>query len=446
MQKTLAVLLVSAGMVAAAGAQTPAADSLPGSIPVARIAAVVGSEVILQLDVEERLAQATAEAARSGQPLPEDSASRAVLRSQILDNLINEELLIRLAKDQQVDVQDADVAAAADRHLTRVRGQYSSEEEFLADLRRSGFGSADEFKRWFGEQERRRAYQEKLIAKLRQEGKLPPAPVTDADVQAYFEENRSKLPRAAATIGFRQIIILPQASQGAKEAVRVKAESLLAEIRRGGDFAQIAKRESEDPGSKEIGGDLGWQRRGGGLVPEFERMMLALSPGQVSPVFETSFGFHIMRLDRVQLGEFKPRHILLRPTIDSADVERARQMADSVARALRAGASFDSLAALYNDPIEDRVIPDLPRSQLPEAYQRAVEAKAAGEVTDPFPIENAARGAPKLVIVQITDVGDEHDATLEDYKEQIREQLQQERAFLRLIENLRKQMYVSIRT
>ena len=68
------------------------------------------------------------------------------------------------------------------------------------------------------------------------------------------------------------------------------------------------------------------------MVPEFERWMFAQRPGSMSAVVETVHGFHIIRVDRVQPGEVKSRHILIRPEIDSADVERARVEADSVAK------------------------------------------------------------------------------------------------------------------
>jgi peptidyl-prolyl cis-trans isomerase SurA len=414
-------------------------------IPVDRIVAVAGKEAILQTDVEERFAQTMAQMQAAGRQPPQDSASRAELRRQILDNLVNEALLVQRAKELNIEVTDADVAQSVDRYMQRARQQFASEEEFRGELRRTGFGSPEEFRRWYSDAEKRRAYQERLVGQLRQEGKLPPVPVTDEDVRRYFEANREQLPPTPATVAFRQIIILPRPDSAARTAARAKAESLLVEIRRGGDFAQIARRESDDPGSKEVGGDLGWQRRGGGLVPEFERVMVALSPGQVSPVFETSFGFHIMKLDRVQAGEFKPRHILIRPEVDSADIERARQLADSVATALRGGASFDQLAARYHDPVEDRVIPEIPQSQLPEAYQSAIRDRKMNDIADPFPIENPSRGAPKFVVLQITSIGEEHTPTLEDFDEQIRQQLQQERAFLRLIENLRRQMYVAVK-
>lgn len=454
MRNSLAALVVAAFAVLAAPAAAqdsaavpppvPAAAPTDGRIPVDRVLAIVGTEPVLLSDVEERVAETIARLRAQNQPVPQDSAAMMALRQQLLTTIINEELLVQYAKAQKVEVTDAEVAAEAERYVQRVRQQYKTEEEFLADLRRSGYGSQEEFRRWYMEQERRKQYQQKLVAKLRQDGKLPPAPVTDADVQAYFEQNRAQIPRTPATVAFRQIILPPRPSAQAKTATLAKAESLLAEIRRGGDFSEIAKRESEDPGSKEVGGDLGWRRRGE-FVPEFERVMLSLAPGQVSRVFETSFGFHIMKLERVQTGEFKVRHILLRPHIDSTDVARGKASADSVAAAWRAGTPYDTLVARHHDPAEDRIIPELPRSQLPEAYQQAIAEHPVNSIVGPFAIDDRARGVPKYVVLQLTQVGQEREATVADYGEQIRQQLQQERAFARLIENLRKETYVSVR-
>jgi peptidyl-prolyl cis-trans isomerase SurA len=439
----LAALACAAGAPAALRAQEPAAVPAGQRVPVDRVVAVVGSEPVLLSDIEGRLAEVVAQMRARNQTVPQDSAGLAAMRQQLLTTVINEELLVQYAKAQKVEVTDAEIADAVDRYVARVRQQYPTEEEYRADLRRSGFGSPEEFRRWYTEQERRREYQSKLVAKLRQDGKLPPAPITDEDIRKYFEANREQIPRMPATVAFRQVIITPKASPAAKEATRAKAESLLTEIRRGADFAAVAKRESED-GSKDVGGDLGWRRRGE-FVPEFERVMLSLAPGQVSPVFESPFGYHIMKLDRVQAGEFKVRHILLRPTIDSLDVARARAEADTAARQWREGMPYDSLVARHHDRAEDRIIPELPKAQLPQAYQDAVAGEQANAVVGPFPIEDRSRGVPKFVVLQLTQVGEEHEPTLADYREQIRAQLQQERAFLRLIENLKKEMYVSVR-
>ena len=188
----------------------------------------------------------------------------------------------------------------------------------------------------------------RTIRKLREDGKMVQANVTDAEVSDAYERNKATMPKREPSVTWRQIIVPPKPSAANKEIARQKAESLLAELKTGGDFEKLAKRESADPGSKDNGGDLGWNRRGK-MVPEFDRWMFGLQPGQLSPVIETSYGYHIIRVDRVNPAEVKARHILIAPKIDSNDVARAKLEADSVRTAWLAGAPFDSLAKKHHD-------------------------------------------------------------------------------------------------
>ncbi|MEJ7811651.1 MAG: peptidylprolyl isomerase [Gemmatimonadaceae bacterium] len=431
-----------AGWTAAAVAQVPAtASDSARLVSVDRIVAVVGTEPILWSEVVDAISLQRA----GGQQIPQDSAAFIVYARKIVEQLVNAELLVQKAKELKLEATDAEVTAEVDRRLAEVRARYPSEAEFRADLRGSSFGTPEEYRKWLLDQQRRSALQEKAIQKLKQDGKVPPTPVTEADIKKYFDENRAQIPRMPATVALRQVVITPKPSAAAKALTRAKAESLLAEIRRGGNFEQIAKRESEDTQTKELGGDLGWLRRGG-LVPEFERMMVYVPVGQVSPVFETTYGFHIIRVDRATPAEFKVRQILLRPKLDTADVLAAHSLADSVAAQWRAGSSYDSLVAKYHDPGEYKTIPEgIQRDQLAPPYQEAIKAKAKNDIVDAFAIPDPLHNASKFVVLQLTDVNDEHEATLADWHEQLRGNLSQERSMLRLFENLRKQTYVSVR-
>jgi peptidyl-prolyl cis-trans isomerase SurA len=414
----------------------------PTELPVERIVAVVGSRAILLSDVLEVINQRRAQ----GLQVPTDSAAQAELAREVVGELIDEELLIDRAKgDTSIHLSETEISAGVDRQYRKVREQFKSDLEMRQALQNAGFGTPEEYRRSLTEQMRRRQLQERVVDKLRQTGKLAPVPVSEADITEAFEKNRGTLPRRPATIAFRQIVITPRPSANARDVAIARAESLLVEIRKGGDFEQIAKRESMDQATKETGGDLGWNRRGV-MVPEFDRMMFALNPGQVSPVIETVFGFHIIKVDRVQPAEVKARHILIRPAIDSSDIARARIEADSVVAAWRRGASFDSLAAAHHDPSEERVVPEpVDRAQLPPSYTSPVEGKKAGDITDPFTITDPGTGNPKFVVLQVTEMSDAGDYTVADLRETIRSQLQQERSFRRLLDSLRRATYVSIR-
>jgi len=420
-----------------------AADS--GGLPVDRVIAVVGDRPILLSELTEELSERRAR----GLKIPADSAGWMETARGVLQEMIDEEAIVQHAlRDTSVHVSDLDVQNAADAQVKRVRSQFKTDAEFAQALKSGGFGTPEEYKRWMNERSRRNALQEKLFAKLRQAGKVVPVPVSEQDVNESFEKSKGNLPKRPATVAFRQIVVPAKASDKAKAAAKAKAESLLVEIRKGGDFEQIAKRESMDPSSKELGGDLGWNRRGQ-MVPEFERWMFALAPGQLSPVVvETTFGYHIIRVDRVQPGEVKARHILIRPRIDSADIAAAKLRADSVKMLWQGGANFDSLAAKYHDnegQEEKGSLQPFDRAQLPESYRTAFEGKGTGAFIDPFPIDDPARGAKKYVVAQIVKADDGGDYTLSDFKNQIRDQLAQERGMRRVIDQMRKDLYVSVR-
>jgi peptidyl-prolyl cis-trans isomerase SurA len=420
---------------AATGADT-------GSLPVDRIAAVVGDRPILWTEVMEEINERRA---RGLQVPPGDSAQMALARS-VIEEMIDEEVIVQRAlRDTAVHVTDLEVTSAAEAQMKRVRSQFKSDLEFATALRNGGFGTPEEYRRWMNERARRNALQEKLFAKLRQEGKIVPVPVSEADVNEAFEKAKDNLPKRPATVTFRQLVIPARPSDAAKANAKAKADSIAIELRRGGDFEQIAKRESMDPSSKELGGDLGWHRRGA-MVPEFERWMFALAPGQLSPVVETTFGYHIIRVDRVQPGEVKARHILIRPAIDSSDIAAARLRADSVLAMWKAGTNFDTLAARYHDSEEEKgSLQPFDRTQLPESYRTAFEGKGTGDFVDPFAIEDPARAAKKFVVAQILKADDGGEYTLSDFRNQIRDQLSQERGMRRVIEQMRKEVYISVR-
>ena len=438
--------MIKALIVAAAlapfgvGAQTPAAaaQAVPPGLPIDRIVAIVGDQPVLWSDVLTSINQRRAQ----GLKLPTDSVGESTLAHTVLGELVDEEILVQKAKQMKLEVTDADITAGADRQIKQVRSQFGSDDEYRAELKKAGLGSPEEYRKSLIEQYRRQNLQQKAFAELRKKAK--PVNVTEEDVTAAFERSRSDLQKRPATITFRQIVVAPKASPAAKAKAKAHIDSLLVEIRKGGDFEQIAKRESMDPGSKAQGGDLGWNRRGT-MVPEFDRVMFALPPGQISPVIETPFGYHIIRVDRVQAAEVKARHILIAPAVDSNDVVRAKVVADSVAQLMRRGIAFDSLVTKYHDPAEEKgILQPFARDSLPAAYQKVVAGKKAGDVAGPFELASA-RGASKWAVIQLVTVNEAGKFNEAEVKSRIREQLVAEKATRTLLDQLRKETYVALR-
>ena len=443
MRNSIIALLL--GAPALAGAQTPgiqpprvAAASAPATIPVDRVVAVVGSQVILWSDVMNSINQQRA----AGLQLPTDSAGQAQLAREALNALVDEEILVQKAHLLKIEVTPDEVNRSVDEQVKRVRGQFETEDAYRTEIRNAGFGTPEEYRRTLYEQYYRRALQQRAFEELRKTA--VGRNVSEAEVQESFDRNKDQLARSPATVTFRQVVVAPKASDAAKARARAKADSILAEIKAGGDFELIAKRESMDPSSKPQGGDLGWNRRGA-MVPEFERMMFSLRPGQMSPVIETAFGFHIIRVDRVQAAEVKARHILISPQIDSADIARAKEEAALVASQLRAGAAFDSIVAKHHDPAEEKgILQPFVRDSLPVSYALAIAGKKPGEVTDPFELASP-RGASKWAVVQMVSVSEAGTFDEAEVKERIRQQLVAERATRSLLDDLRRQTFVSLR-
>jgi peptidyl-prolyl cis-trans isomerase SurA len=430
-----------------AGAQLPVrqdsaqqTDSLR-RVPLDRVVAVVGTAPILWSDVQETILQRVS----MGMQLPQDSLGQLTLARQVVQELVDEQVLLqRAVADTSISVADEDLTQTVDDQIKRLRDRFPSESQFVSALREAGFGNLDEYKRWLTEQARETELQRRFVQRMQQDGQMVPVAVSDADVTEAFERARGQFPRRPPAVTFRQIVIATQASPQSKAVARAKAESLLVEIRAGADFEQVARRESMDESTKESGGDLGWTRRDQ-TVPEFDRMLFRLAPGQVSPVVETQYGFHIIKVERVKPSEVKARHVLIKPRYDSTDTQRAKLRADSVLAQWRAGTPFDTLVARYHDPDEvESVLEPFPRDSLPPSYGRAVEGKGRGDYVEPFPIEDRSRGVPKYVVAQITEAIEAGDYTVEDLRDRIRSQLAQERGYRRLLETLRKQTYVAI--
>lgn len=432
--------LVLAGLWAA----PLAAQDEGASGPVDRVVAVVGNSVILFSQVQEEiLAQRM-----QGTQLPTSEDSLKALQERVLNDLIDGELLLQeAATDTMVKVTDEEVAQAVEARIRQQRRSIPSEVDYRNELKKEGFLTPEEYRRWLMDQQRRFFLRQKYLESLQQRGRLEKVQPNDRELRDYFErqsagltEEQRKTPPA---ISFRQIVVAPRASAQARAAAKAKADSIVRELRAGADFATAARRFSEDPGSKEKGGDLGWFRRGS-MIAEFEREAFRLRPGVISDPVESSFGFHIIQVQRIQPTEIQARHILIVPEITQDEADSAKALADRLAGLVRGGAAVDSLQLLYHDRGEEKVAEDVPMSQLPPAYAPALAGADSGSVTViPLPAEPAVRS--KYAVVLIDRKRAEGQIAFEDVREQIRSNVAEQLAIQRYVAHLRAKSYVEIR-
>jgi peptidyl-prolyl cis-trans isomerase SurA len=405
-----------------------------------RVVAVVGNRPVLASQVDEEIFSRQSQGAK----LPTDPQGLQSVRHDIVSSIIDEELLVQQAeRDTSIKVTDEEIASGVEEQVRKVRNNFTSEVDYTAELKKAGFQTPEEYRRWLTDQQRRAAFQNRLIEKLRSEGKLKAVAPTEKEMKQFFEEQKATLGTRPATLSFRQIVVTPSPSPAAKARTKAQADSIVLELRRGADFATAARRFSQDPGSKEQGGSLNWFRRGV-MVPEFERVAFALKPGVVSDPVESPFGYHIIQVERVQPAEVQARHILLVPEIDSVHVDSARKVADSVHSALVAGASFDSLQRLYHDRSAERDAENVPLTKLPENYAKAIGDAGTGTVVPVFTIPGSGR--EQFVVLKVTDRRPEGEIKYEDVRDRIREQLGQQLAIRHYLDRLRKATYVEIRS
>jgi peptidyl-prolyl cis-trans isomerase SurA len=418
---------------AAAAAQQPTAAQ-PGQRVWDRVVATVGDTAVLYSDLMIELEAMQAQ----GQQVPTDEAARTEMMRGMLRRRVDDLLLLEAARRAGTQIQPVEVAAAVESQINRVQSQFPSQAAFEAALAQSG-RTLDEYRRTLTQQYSDQTLIQRYV-RDRVSRMAPPA-VSEAEVAQFFEANRAQLGQRPATVSFQQVVVKPEPSDSATARARRKAEELLMEIRRGGDFEVIARRDSQDP-SAQNGGMLGWFRQGQ-MVRPFEQMAWALRPGDISPIVQTEYGYHIIKLEKARGAERQARHILIRPEITEADIARARQRADSMAAAVRGGANIAELAARTGTLPEQRNLRDVLPERLPPEYTAGLGDAPAGTVVGPFQVVEA--GNPRFVVARINERRTGGEYTLADMREQVRDRIVQGKQVERLLAELRQVTAVSLR-
>jgi peptidyl-prolyl cis-trans isomerase C len=204
-------------------------------------------------------------------------------RKQVLDRLIDEELLFQEAKSLKMIV-GKDVV---DAQIEKSRSQFPTTEAFKEALAKNQL-TEDGLRKVFSRNLSIQAYVEKKIAK--------DITVSDAEVHDFYTGNKDKF-ESPEQAHARHILVTvdEKADDQTRQAQKAKAEDLLAQLKGGADFGELAKKNSDCPSAPE-GGDLGFFGHGQ-MVPEFDAAAFALKPGELSEVVTTKFGYHIIKLD-----------------------------------------------------------------------------------------------------------------------------------------------------
>jgi parvulin-like peptidyl-prolyl isomerase len=378
-------------------------------------------------------------------PVPQDSAAMAAARRQILDDMVDQELLLQTAqRDTTIKVTEPQVQSSVNQRLLDIRNQFASELDYRRQLRTAGFGTVEEYRRYLSEEARRSLMIGALQQQLREKGDLRPLPPTEAELREAFDRAHGSQQHRPAAVSVRQIVIRPEPDSAAVAVAKHKADSVLAVLRRGADFATVARHASDDSVSAAQGGELGWIKRGQHWVREFEDAAFSLRPGIISDLVRSPFGFHIIQVEHAEPSEVQVRHVLIAPVLTAAVIEAARLKAEMVAGLLRAGAPADSLSMKYHDQSEEALVEMVPRSNLSQVYQDALASAKVGDIIGPIKVGTVSANT-KFAILMLTAVRAEGEFTFDEVRDQLKSQVAEEKGVRRYLNSLRAKTYVSVR-
>ena len=292
MKKTLIIAAVSLFAVCHLPATAAAQDDI-----VDGVAAVVGRNIIKYSDVERSYAQIR---------LRQGAADAFNNRCAVLENLILSQLLVHKGEVDSVEVTDDEINQYVDYYLKNDMRNYGTREA----LREATGFSYEELKEQY-----QRMIRNNLLARRVEYQLTDDVTVTPRQVADFFNTlPADSLPTISERYELSEIVIEPKISEAERDRVRTQLAELRERIIKGEKFSMLATLYSQDPGSAKKGGELGFFSRGD-MVGDFESAAFALKPGEVSPIVETQYGFHIIQLIERRGNTINARHILLVPQV-----------------------------------------------------------------------------------------------------------------------------------
>jgi peptidyl-prolyl cis-trans isomerase C len=277
-----------AGAAPPAGAVLGAEPAKPVPAQLPDVLARVNGEAVNKVEFDRAI---SALEARNGGPVPAQQRDR-VLR-EVLDQIVSYKLLIQESRARKIDAADTEV----DARMKEIQAQFPSEDAFKQMLTQ---------RKTTIDQVRTDIRQDITVQKLIENAIADKVTVKPEQVTDFYSKNPDQFKQPERVRASHILITVPKdADAAAKTAARTKAADILKDVKAGKDFAALAKEHSQDPGSAKNGGDLGFFQQGQ-MVGPFNDVAFKLTPGQVSDLVETDFGFHIIKVAEKQAARTVP--------------------------------------------------------------------------------------------------------------------------------------------
>ncbi|WP_439487734.1 peptidylprolyl isomerase [Algoriphagus sp.] len=315
--KRLTLTLLTSVLITATFAQ----EDTPTGQVLDKIVAKVDNYILLESDVQKAYLEAVSQNYQ-GQVAP--------TRCQVFESLMINKLMVAKAEVDSVIVTDAEVMLQTEQRFSMVMQQFGGDENTLVEA----YGkTSDQLKAEIED-----VIREQLIVQRMRSQITEGLTVSPNDVRQFFKSiPTDSLPlfTSEATVG--QIVLKPKVNPQTKQDVYDQMVQFKKDIGEGkADFAELAKRYSEDPGSASNGGNLGFSSKGQ-MVPQYEGAALALRQGEISDPVESDYGFHLIQLLEKKGTTYNTRHILISPKATEADIKSSERLLDSLRTEILAG-------------------------------------------------------------------------------------------------------------
>ena len=369
------------------------------------ISAVVGDYVILDSDIEKTLIDLRSQGA----------SVEDITHCSLLGKLMEDRLYAHQAVQDSILVSDDEVNATSDRQIQQLVQQVGSMDKVLQFYKKE---TVEDFREELYTINKLRMLSEKMQQKIVSE-----IQVTPEEVRQFFRNiPADEKPVFGAELEISQIVKTPEIPEEEKQKVINKLNEIKADVEdNDASFSVKAILYSQDPGSKSKGGFYSMTRQTP-FVKEFKDVAFSLQEGEISEPFETTFGYHIIFVEKIRGQELDLRHILIQPEIPQAAVDAAKIELDSIRKHIIEGKyTFAEAAMNFSDEKETKFDGGLLRNPInfdsrfeltkmdPTLYNQVRNLKDE-EISYPLLEADTRGGPPKYKILKVTNRYDEHEA------------------------------------
>jgi peptidyl-prolyl cis-trans isomerase SurA len=387
-------------------AYAPVSQAQP--VIIDQVAAVIGSEMIMQSDIEKQLIEMKAE----------NIPMKPNIRCEALREMLEQKLMVNQAKLDSVQVSEASVGLELEGRLDHFMNYFGSQKELETYFGKSVLQLKEDFHDLIREQMLMKEVRRTITEDIH---------ITPSEVKEFYNSlPKDSIPTMDARLEVLQLVRYPKSKEEAILKTKAKLLDMRKRILEGSSFSTLAVLYSQD-GSAKLGGEIGFKSKSE-LFPEYARVAFTLKEGQVSKIVESEAGFHIIQMIERRGDRINTRHILLNPEVSQSSLDETRKSLDSLTTLIkRDSITFQNSAFIFSQDKDTYMNGGLRINSksgnsyfemndfTPEEYYVVKDLKQ-NDITEPFSTKDEY-GKTVFKILKIKSKSNPHPANLtQDYQ------------------------------